>query len=145
MQFLDQVVVPVIAQCQVRSVCCMSSTSLSWRRCRFQWFSTEIPQLQHIDKVIDVCCAGPADSLLSVRRQSRSHSCSPFLLDQGPLCSTTGAGCRSAENCDGPAVAAHSTRLSMSLLAQFIDKFWTSCDLAATFVQWKCLRFSYRR
>ena len=32
----------------------------------------------------------------------------------------------------GPAVAAHSTRWSTSLLAQFIDKLWTSCDHAAT-------------
>ena len=30
--------------------------------------------------------------------------------------------CRSAENCVGPAVAAHSTRWSISLLAQFNDK-----------------------
>ena len=35
-----------------------------------------IPQLQFIDKVIDVCCAGPGDSGAAVRRQSRSHSCS---------------------------------------------------------------------
>ena len=78
-------------------------------------------------------------------RQSRSHSCSTFSsLDQVvdmPVVSTTDAGCRSAENCEGPAVAAHSTRWSMSLLAQFIDKIWTSCDHAATVVQWKCLRF----
>ena len=31
-----------------------------------------------------------------------------------------------------PAVAAHSTSWSISLLAQFIDKIWTSCDHAAT-------------
>ena len=36
-------------------------------------------------------------------------------------CTTTDAGCQSAQNCDGPAVAAHLTRWSMSLLAQFID------------------------
>ena len=42
----------VFAQRQVRSLRSMSSTSLS----------SEILQLQYIDKVIDVCCAGPADS-----------------------------------------------------------------------------------
>ena len=36
----------------------------------------EIPQLQFIDTVIDVCCAGPANSGATVRRHSRSHSCS---------------------------------------------------------------------
>ena len=37
-----------------------SSSSLSWRRCRFSWsFTTEFPQLQYIDKVVDVCCACP--------------------------------------------------------------------------------------
>ena len=36
-----------------------SSSSLSWRRCRFSWsFTTEFHQLQYIDKVVDVCCAG---------------------------------------------------------------------------------------
>ena len=69
-QFLDQVGMPVTVQRQVRSLRGMSSTSPLWRTCRFPWFSTEIRQLQYIDKVIGVC------------RQSRSHSCSPFLLDQ---------------------------------------------------------------
>ena len=42
----------------------------------------EILQLQFIDKVIDACCAGPASSRVqSVRRQSRSHSCSSLKLD----------------------------------------------------------------
>ena len=86
------------------------------RSARSVWETVEIPQL-HL-----------------VSSWTRSLTC--------PLCSTTGAGCRSAENCDGPAVAAHSTRWSMSLLAQFIDKIWTSCDHAATVVQWQCLRFS---
>ena len=36
----------------------------------------EIPQLQFIDKVIDVCCPGPAISGAALRRQLRSHSCS---------------------------------------------------------------------
>ena len=36
----------------------------------------EIPQLQFLDKVIDVCCAGPANSGAALRRQLRSHSCS---------------------------------------------------------------------
>ena len=34
---------------------------LSWRRCRFPWsFFSQVLQLQHIDKVVDVCGAGPA-------------------------------------------------------------------------------------
>ena len=41
----------------------------------------EIPQLQIIDKVIDVCCAGPANPGAAVRRQSRSHSCISNSLD----------------------------------------------------------------
>ena len=36
------------------------STSLAWRRRRFPWsVFPKILQLQYIDKVIDVCCAGP--------------------------------------------------------------------------------------
>ena len=35
----------------------------------------EIPQSQFIDKVIDVGYAGPANSGVALRRQSRSHSC----------------------------------------------------------------------
>ena len=37
--------------------------------------TTEI-LLRYIDKVIEFCCAGPANSFAAVRRQSRSHSCS---------------------------------------------------------------------
>ena len=56
----------------------MSSTSLSWRGVSLgPQKPIEILQLQLIDKMVDFCCAGPADSsLLSVRRHSRSHSCS---------------------------------------------------------------------
>ena len=50
-----------------------SSSSLSWRRCRFSWsFTTEFPQLQYIDKVVDVCCVGPA--LLECRRGGDSRA-----------------------------------------------------------------------
>ena len=53
----------------------------------------EILLLQYIDKVVHVGCASPASSLVqSVRRQSRSHSCS---FDAGHShacrCATTGA------------------------------------------------------
>ena len=42
-----------------------------------------IPQLQFIDKVFDVRCAGPAVLVLSVWRQSSSHSCSSsYSLDK---------------------------------------------------------------
>ena len=57
--------------------------------------TTEILLLQYIDKAVDVGCASPASSLVqSVRRQSRSHSCS---FDAGHCrshaccCATTGA------------------------------------------------------
>ena len=99
-------------------------------------FTTEILQLQYIDKVIDVCCAGP-QFLRSCGRQSRSHSCSSFLPWTKsltcPLCSTTDAACQSAENCFGPAVAAHLTRLSMTLLVQFID-----CSHVPVIMQRRC-------
>ena len=58
-----------------------------------------------------------------------------FLSDQvvdTPVVFNDRCWCRSAENCEGPAVAALLTRWSTSLLAQFIDKLWTSCDHAAT-------------
>ena len=88
----------------------------------------EILQLQFIDKMVDFCCAGPADSsLLSVRRQSRSHSSSSSIrawtrsLPCPLVCNDRWPVVQSAENCEGPAVAAHLTRWSMSLLAQFTD------------------------
>ena len=136
-QFLDQVDMPFAVQRQVRSLCgdVVDTPVVAQTQIPMVRFTTEILQLQYIDKAMDVCCAGP-QFVRSCGRQSRSHSCSSFLPRTRsltcPLCSTTGAGCRSAENCEGPAVAAHSTRWSMSLLAQFIDKIWTSCDHAAT-------------
>ena len=61
----------------------------------------------------------------SVRRQSRSHSCSLSAFGPGcslpVVCSDRCWVVQSAENCEGPAVAAHLTRGSMSLLAQFIN------------------------
>ena len=67
--------------------------------------------MQYIDKVVDVGCASPASSLVqSVRRQSRSHSCS---FDAGHCrshacrCATTGAwaGRDSAETVGVPQLA----------------------------------------
>ena len=74
------------------------------RGARSLWETVEIPQLQHV----------------SCRTRSLTY----------PLCQRQ-VGCQSAENCDGPAVAAHLTRWSISFLA-VIDTFWTSCDHAAT-------------
>ena len=78
-QFLDLVDMPVIVQRQVRSLRQrMSSTPLSWRRCRFPWsvflrFSSCGTSIRWSSCVVQV--------LQFVRRcgrQSRSHSCSPF-------------------------------------------------------------------
>ena len=87
--------------------------------------------MQYIDKVIDVCCAGPRCAL-SVGDSRDPTVATRFFSDQVVDIPVDRCWCRSAENCDGPAVAAHSTRWSISLLAQFIDKIWTSCDHAAT-------------
>ena len=58
---------PVVVQNKVRSSCSSrSSTSLSWRRCDPHGLDCSENhrdfQLQFIDKVFDVCCAGPASS-----------------------------------------------------------------------------------
>ena len=82
LQFLFMVVnIPVGAQRQLPMVL-LSDT-------------IEFLLLQYIDKAVDVGCASPASSLVqSVRRQSRSHSCS---FDAGHCrshaccCATTGA------------------------------------------------------
>ena len=57
------VYIAVMLQRQIRTVsnCTLSSTPLSWRRCGFPWV-LEILQLQYIDKMVDLCCAGPASS-----------------------------------------------------------------------------------
>ena len=73
-------------------------------------------------------CAGPAVRVHAVWRQSRSHSCSPFfwtLSFARSLCATTDAHGRCPR-------AVHR-------------RFSRPCDHAATFAQWKCSRFSYRR
>ena len=71
---------------------------------------------------------GPAVRVHAVWRQSRSHSCSPFfwtLSFARSLCATTDAHGRCPR-------AVHR-------------RFSRPCDHAATFAQWKCSRFSYRR
>ena len=70
----------------------MSSSSLLWRRYRFLWsLTTEILQLQYIDKVIDV--------FVQVQHVVRSRGRQLLLVDLGPvvacpLCATTRAGIR---------------------------------------------------
>ena len=103
---------------------CMSrsSTSLAWRRRRFPWsVFPEILQLQYIDKVIDVCCAGPW--------------CAFIVGDSRDP--TVAARFSSGQVVDIPVVFNDRlgvkvlTRWSISLLA-VIDTFWTSCVHAAT-------------
>ena len=74
----------------------------------------EILQLQFIDKVIDVSVVQvqQVPRVQSVRRQSRSHSCSS--LQRGHLSFTCSSSCndrcrvvQTSENCEGPAVAVH--------------------------------------
>ena len=108
----------------------------SRRRDSFPWshFSEtiEILLLQYIDKSVDVGCASPASSLVhSVRRQSRSHSCS---FDAGHCrshaccCATTGAwtGRDSAET-----VVNSWTRCACTSLCK--DR----CRIVWTFLLWR--------
>ena len=92
----------------------------------------EIFHLQFIDKVFDasVVQVQQVPRVQSVRRQSSSYSCSSLLCGHcrchARRCATRVAGWfRRQENYDGPAVAVHLNRCSMSLLAQFIDKILT--------------------
>ena len=93
----------------------MSSSSLSWRRYRFLWsLATEILQLQHIDKVIDVFVQ-VQHVVRSRGRQPSSHSCCSLIFGPVvacPLCATTDA--------------------LVDDVAQFIDSFGCPCDHAET-------------
>ena len=64
-----------IALTEDTPVASRSSTSLSWRRGSFQ--------LQHVDKVIDVRCAGPASSSAVCEETVEIHSCSPSSSGHG--------------------------------------------------------------
>ena len=88
------VVIPIVAQMQILTV----------------RFTTEFHQLQYIDKVVDVCYVGPANS-----SGGDSHSCNS--LNSGPvvacpLCATTDA--------------------VVDNVAQFIDGGGRRCGAAAT-------------
>ena len=94
-QFLDQVDMPVTVQRQVRSFSGMSSTP-----CHGDSHGPsvqkimEILQMQYIDKVIDVCCAG-SRCALSVGDSRDPTVAARFFSDQVvdiPVVSTTGFG-----------------------------------------------------
>ena len=93
----------------------MSSSSLSWRRYRFLWsLTTEILQLQYIDKVIDVFVQ-VQHVVRSRGRQPSSHSCCSLIFGPVvacPLCATRDA--------------------LVDDVAQFIDSFGCPCDHAET-------------
>ena len=98
MQFLDQVDMPVTVQRQVRSFFGMSSTPCRGADADSHGPSVqkiiEILHMQYIDKVIDVCCAGPRCAL-SVGDSRDPTVAARFLSDQVvdiPVVSTTGAG-----------------------------------------------------
>ena len=60
-----------------------SLSSLSWRRYRTPWsISIVILHLQYIDKVVDVCCAGPASSCEVVGDGRDPTVAARFLLDR---------------------------------------------------------------
>ena len=82
--------------------------------------------MQYIDKVIDVCCAGPA--VLGCSRGGDSRAPTVAALTKSltcPLCATTGA-------------------VVVDVLAQFIDGYGRPCAYAATsgLSLWRCLRLS---
>ena len=60
-QFLDQVDMPVIVQCQVRSLRggVVDTPIVVQMQIPMVRFATVILQLQYIDKVVVVCCARP--------------------------------------------------------------------------------------
>ena len=88
----------------------LSSSSLSWRRYRFLWsLTTEILQLQYIDKVIDVFVQ-VQHVVRSCGRQPSSLNCYSLFLERS--CATTDA--------------------LVDDVAQFIDSFECPCDYAET-------------
>ena len=108
--------------------------------------TTEILQSQSIHKVFDVSFVHKF-SVQTVRRQSSSHSCSSLHLDtvvhmsvvvqrQMPMVQTSG-------NCEGPAVAVHLNRWSMSLCAGLAGEVHRRAPhrKAAKAVEMVCLRF----
>ena len=63
------------------------------------------------------------------------------VVDVPVVCNDRCRVVQGAENCEGPAVAAHLTRGSMSLLSQFIDGSDVPVIMQRRLRQWKCLRF----
>ena len=90
--------------------------------------TTEISQLQSIDEVFDVLLVQVQQFMVhAVRSQVEIPQLQPVLLDpvvRTPLCATT-------------VVWSMFWRSSSTVLRP--------CDHAATFAQWKCPRFSFRR
>ena len=64
------------------------------------------------------------------------------VVDMPVVCNDRCWVVQGAENCEGPAVAAHLTRGSMSLLAQFIDGSNVPAIIQRRLRQWQCLTFS---
>ena len=75
----------------------------------------EILQLQYMDQMVDVCCAGPASSVSGREDLSSSHSCSPYF----------GPG-RSHARC------VQRQPPMIDVLMQFIDIGGRRCGVAAT-------------
>ena len=75
--------------------------------------SIEILQLQFIDKVFDVCCAGPAGSSGAVGEETveipqlQLAAAWTLSLTCPSLCNDRWLVVQSSENCEGPAVAVH--------------------------------------
>ena len=115
---------------------CMSrsSTSLVWRRRRFPWsVFPEILQLQYIDKVIDVCCAGPRCAL-SVGDSRVPTVAARFFSDQVvdiPVVSTTVVGVDVQKTVTVPQLQ-HIRQGGRYPCYAVIGTTWTSCDHAAT-------------
>ena len=124
LHFFDRVVdIAAMLQRQVRTVsyCTLSSTPVM-AQMRIPMV-LEILQLQYIDKMVDLCCAGPASSGSGRENQSRSHSYSPFL----------GPG-RSHARC------VQRQMPMVDVFMQFID-----ISHVPVIAHEKCPRFSYRR
>ena len=162
MQFLDQVDMPVTVQRQVRSFIGMLSTPCRGADADSYGPSVqkiiEFLHMQYIDKVIDVCCAGPRCACATPSAQFHRHVvdtlswcrcrflwslCSEinptvaarFFSDQVvdiPVVSTTGAGVEVQKTATVPQLQHIRQDGRYPCWRSFIDKIRTSCDHAAT-------------
>ena len=84
----------------------------------------EILQLQFIDKVVDVCCAGPAVFVCSRGGDSRAPTVAPFCTDTGVAharrCATTAAGWFRRQKTAKVPQLQYFLTWSMSLLCRFV-------------------------